>query len=66
MLRVGGKLFDPLAQHVLVYVQIARRLRCRHAAITYQLHRLELESPVKPLTGPIQKRAALAGLPRSP
>ena len=48
MLRVGGKLLDPFAQHVLVHVQIARRLRCRYAALTYQLHGFELESPIKP------------------
>ena len=42
MLRVGGELLDPLAQHVLVHVQIARRLRRRDTALTHQPHCLEL------------------------
>jgi hypothetical protein len=41
--RIGAMIADPLAQNVDVEIQIAGRLRHRHAAIPDQLYRIELE-----------------------
>jgi hypothetical protein len=41
--RIGAVVTDPLAQNVDVKIQIACRLRHRHAAIPDQFYRLELE-----------------------
>ena len=40
--RLATEFLHPLAQHVLVYVQIARGLRHRPPALLDQLHRLNL------------------------
>lgn len=42
-LRVHGKLLHPFAQHVLVNIQIARRLRNCDTALSHQPHRINLE-----------------------
>jgi hypothetical protein len=46
--RIGGEIPNPLAQHVRVHVQIARRLRHADPTILDQANRLDLELPPKP------------------
>ena len=43
MLRIVGELSDPFAQHVLVEIQIARRLRNRNTPILHKSYGLKLE-----------------------
>ena len=43
MLRVGHCIPHPFAQHVLMQVQVARRLRHRHASFLDQPHSLKVE-----------------------
>src|SRR5690606_5362603 len=43
MLSIGSELPDPLAQHVLVEIQITGSLRNSNAPILHQPHRLKLE-----------------------
>jgi hypothetical protein len=43
MLRVLAQLPDPFAQHILVHVQIPRRLGDRYAALPDQTDRLKFE-----------------------
>ena len=62
----GGEFLDPFAQHVLVHVQITRRLRCRYATLADQLHRLDLESPVKPSPSHRQPPVPSSTLTRGP
>ena len=41
---MGGQLLDPLAENVLVHVEIVGCLRHRDHALLYQLYRLDLNS----------------------
>src|ERR1019366_820348 len=43
LLRVSGHVPDPLPQHVLMDIQIARRFPHRYASLLHQLYRLKLE-----------------------
>lgn len=43
--RVVAELLDPLAQNILMHIEIARRLRYRHASLTHKPNRLNLELP---------------------
>jgi hypothetical protein len=47
MLRISVRIADPLAQHVLVQVQIPRSLRNRNATLLHQPHCLKLELAVE-------------------